>query len=180
MSDDDIKELSNSITKLKLMCKVIQMVCLVCLIGFVTLWLLISGLQVFEIINGVQNGINIGDVLYQILVGIMVCILLIVTLRVFSDIVAGETPFTMKQVRRLRIAGTVLIAFSLIDTLISASFYFITDIAGQYSGVIASSGIDSSFIHIDLTSIIAALACYGLALIFKYGILLQELSDDTL
>lgn len=92
----------------------------------------------------------------------------------------GETPFTLKQVKRLRILGTSFLVFELVETLMSTFFFFHTEFAGQDFGVIMGNAVSGSFIQVNPAAILAAFACFGLAIMFKYGILLQELSDDTL
>jgi len=180
MTGDDRKEISDSAAKIKSIFKVIRIVCLAFLVLFAAIWLFMIGLQIFEYVKGTQSDVNVGSILYLILFGILVCILLVITLVIFSDIIIGGTPFSMKLVKRLRIMGTVFAAYAAIDIFYSTAFYFTTDITGQYFGVMGNSGADASFIGIGLAPIFAAFACFGLALIFKYGILLQELSDDTL
>jgi len=180
MSDDDLEILRVSIARMKSLCGVIRVVCLVCLIIFAAFWILFSCLEINQFLEESSSGVSVGDLMYLLLFGILVITLFVVTLKIFSDIKAGETPFSLKQVKRLRIVGTAFLAFALLDLLISSVYFFGPEIIGQYSGVILNSGIDSSFIHVNLAAVIAALACYGLSVIFKYGILLQELSDDTL
>lgn len=182
MSDNEGSALHSSLEHIRTVCKVIRVACLVCLVGFILCWVVFTSWMIAEYINATPNGVQIEDISYTFLFGVMVCVLFIVTLRIFSDIVAGETPFSHKQVKRLRYLGAAFLVFAAIELILSTSFYFDTQLLGQTLSVVGESAseIPSEFIRIDLTAILAALASYGLALIFKYGILLQEYSDETL
>ena len=179
MSDDETKVLHTSIAKMKLYCKAIRIVCFVSLIVFISILAVLIGLQIYEHINGSVDEAGIKEIIYQIVFGLLVCFVLIVTLRALSDIVAGNSPFSMAQVRRLRLIGVALVLFALVESFLSIPLFFSTDIAGQFIAVVSENGSVAPIIKVNLTAIIASLACFGLAIICKYGILLQEISDDT-
>jgi len=94
--------------------------------------------------------------------------ILIVTNRIFKDISLEYSPFLPKNIRRMRKIAILL----LIDSLISPSI----DTAIRKS--ISLTATNSSFFNSEM--IILAIVIYCFALIFQYGVELQQQSDETL
>lgn len=94
------------------------------------------------------------------------CVTLI---KIFSDASKGCSPFTMIQVRRLRLMAAALLVYAILEFAITyCSSFARQDWAGP------------SVATVDLFAIIAAAVVFAFSFVFKYGILLQKLSDETL
>ena len=180
MSGEETHKLKESLGKAKKACKVIKILCLVCLVCSVLVWLLYSIMLIISSLQNESGNIGWGEVAYFVSFGLLISSLLFIALRVFSDIVAGESPFTLKQVKRLRLAGTLLLLFVILDAFFSLDFSFGTEALGYNFGIIGNRGSESPSIKVNVFAIITACMCYGLSIVFKYGVLLQELSDETL
>lgn len=85
----------------------------------------------------------------------------------FSNLSRGETPFSDKNYKLLKNLGVVLIAVNLlIPVLYSALITFLMP-AGYYIVM----GLNSE--------VVIGLVIYAMAEIIRYGVTLQEFSDDT-
>jgi len=179
MSSKEEMELQGSIKKMKKVCKVIQVGCFIALLAFILVWLLIAYFLVADIIKGI---VGLGEAVHLILFGAFVCSFLIIALRAFSDIVKGESPFSQKQVKRLRVLGTILLICTILETAVPflpiASVYG-GEVLGKSVGVVTTSNADPPIVKLNAPMLIMSAMCYGFAIIFKYGVLLQQLSDDT-
>ena len=180
MSGEETREIRVAFSKMKKVCKIIKAICFVCLVGFVLIWLLLIGLAINEMVSSDQPQTGLKEIAYLILTGLLTISLLIIAIRVFSDIVIGESPFSLKQVKRLRIAGALFLFYAISEALVSFGFSFGT-VAMEHNLIVdVNSGDDTSIINVNLSAILISLACFGLAIIFKYGVLLQRLNDETM
>ncbi len=88
------------------------------------------------------------------------------TTRIFRDIGNGETPFTKKQIDRIkRISITLLIMWA-VEHLTVVIWAYTT--SWTYP------------MHLDFRTFLMAFIVYCFALIFEYGCELQQLSDETI
>ena len=178
--DSDELDIKESIKKLKKVCKVIRMVCLVCLILFALGWLLFTCMMIIGFVSNKPDSAGLDEIAYLTLFGILAIFMFIIALRMFSDILAGESPFSMKQVKRLRLTGTLFLIYTALEALLSVSFaYDLFGGAGNL-GIVTGENAVSPFIQVNVFTLIVAIVCFGFAVIFKYGVLLQQISDDTL
>ena len=180
MSANEEREIREAFNRMKRVCKVIRIVVLVCLVAFTLGWIIFACLMIAGHIRDGSDTIGLDAIAYFILFGLLIVFLLIITLRIFSDICANESPFSFKQVKRLRFMGSAFLISTAIEALLSLSFSFDMPKVSSFIGLVGNSTSDPSYIHVNVLTLIIALACFGLAIIFKYGILLQQLSDDTL
>lgn len=107
---------------------------------------------------------------------LLYAVVLVVISLVLGDVAKGRTPFTARQVSRLRFLALVLLAFVVFDAVRSAGVLASAEWGDIYAGV---SNDVRTFIHINMFALFMAVLCGCLSFVFKYGILLQEVSDDT-
>jgi len=179
MNSDELV-LRESIERVKKICKAIRVVCIVCLICFTIGWIIFTWLLVFKYLAGGSEQVELSEIAYLVLFGLLTISLLIVALRIFSDIVAGESPFILKQVKRFNWVGILFLFYTALEALLSVSFSYSLFGEGDFYGIVGGSNVATSFIKVNALTFIAAIVCFGLAVIFKYGVLLQQISDDTL
>lgn len=108
----------------------------------------------------------------------IICIVLFAIAVVFEDISLGNSPFTLMQAKRISFIGWLLIIGVILEAFISPYSSFIMNIADINLGYIASSQ-NYPGIFINGHYLIEAIVCFCLSYAFKYGALLQQLSDDT-
>ncbi len=98
----------------------------------------------------------------------------------FDDITKGSTPFSKKQVYRIRAIGILLLASAIAEFLITSNYSNIVQVGGDLSvGYNLSSNVTPDSIFIDAKAIIGAVVCFALSAIFSYGAILQEDNDGT-
>ncbi len=87
--------------------------------------------------------------------------------RILKTVNAEKTPFVTENVRRLKIMAVLMAALSVVPSWLS-----------QIVGLIM--GGKSLLLNVELGMILIALVIWCLALIFEYGVSLQEREDETL
>lgn len=98
----------------------------------------------------------------------------------FDDISKGSTPFSKKQVGRIRVIGILLLASAIAEFLITANYSNIVQVGSDLAvGYNLSSNVASDSIFIDVKAITGAVVCFALSAIFSYGAILQEDNDGT-
>ena len=93
----------------------------------------------------------------------------------FRDISRGESPFTAKQVKRLDVVAFLILGYAVFDGFLAICLAQIPFVQSSTVGV--DSGNSPVNVNIGLFAFSALL--FAFSSIFKYGILLQEESDDT-
>ena len=97
--------------------------------------------------------------------------------RMFAEIGRGESPFTRLRVRQLQVLGALFLL-----TAVSNLFVIPGSEVGAQDGSLTLSFYSpqpaEGTIDVDFPSIVIAIICFALSLIFKYGALLQCETDD--
>lgn len=125
--------------------------------------------------NTVQFGFGLIPTMLSIVIS---CIVLFTIAVTFEDISLGNSPFTLPQSKRINFIGWLLILGIVLDALISPGASYMMNIADIDLGYVASSQ-NYPGIFINGHYLIEAIVCFCLSYAFKYGALLQQLSDDT-
>lgn len=99
---------------------------------------------------------------------------------VLSD-VCGETarglsPFSANQVRRMRTVSAVLLLLAVIDYLLVPGLL----VFSPQEGVMLGGYVHTAELKINIAAIVASLALFLLSFVFKYGVMLQSVSDDVI
>ena len=98
---------------------------------------------------------------------------------IFKNISENNSPFNEKHARRIRYIGWLLLANAAIETIASLNAVPVLYVGNAILAYEPSGGTAPLDVYIDAESVVLALVCFCLSLIFKYGALLQTLSDDT-
>jgi hypothetical protein len=96
---------------------------------------------------------------------------------ILRDISKGETPFSRKQSKRIRLIAYFMFARVVLELLllIMATALFPDSLISLSYHVSESS---TPTIYFDFGAFISAIVCYCISLAFEYGALLQRDSDD--
>lgn len=179
MSGEESRELKASISKVGKACKAIKYICLICFVLFTVLWIVLMCLLTIDLATTGSGGGAIGPFLYVLSHGLAMGALLFVFLKIFSSIVSGESPFTIEQVRRFRLAAALLLLLAVIEAFLSASFSYGSQILGMNVLAAGGSATEQSYININVLALFFAAALFSVSVIFQYGTLLQRLTDET-
>lgn len=104
-------------------------------------------------------------------------VILFTVARIFRDLSKRHSPFTITQARRIAAIGLLLLTNTVIEFLISLNGSSIVTTEGIKAGFV--NPYMSGSVYINMTFVIAALICFCLSYVFRYGSLLQWLSDET-
>ncbi len=115
-------------------------------------------------INNMNNFITTIIISFIGLIAFM--IILKYTTSIFEDIGNGETPFTQKQIDRIKRISITLVVMGVIENIAVVLWSYTTSWASP--------------IQIDFRTFVMAFIVYCIALIFDYGCELQQLSDETI
>jgi len=118
---------------------------------------------------------GIGTIASAIIEGTVFSLSFFIGSSMFKDISKGETPFSDKQVKRILIVATLVLCYAVFSTIFDNAF---PEIFVSSSVVGMDRGSNPTTINLGAFSFSALL--YAFSAIFKYGILLQEESDDTI
>lgn len=176
MLGNEAQETERSLAKTNKTCKLICILIKI-VFGLLCAWWLISisamvcSLLNLEIFQELGTATPLALFVY-VVSGFVMATICIVLIQVFGDASRGQSPFTMTQVKRLRIVSFSLIAYAILELLMNNSAPFIQ------SGFILGAAEGAA--TINLFPIVSAAVIYAFSFVFKYGVLLQKLSDETL
>lgn len=179
MHNEEILETEKSLSKIRKVCRLISTITIVifallCIWWVFTVAMIVVSLVNPELFDSVE-GSGITGVLLLFVYGIVIGVIFTILIKIFKDTSEGASPFTILQVRRLRIIALMLVFYMLLDSGIKYNAAFL-----QFNGMNSGYASMSSVATIDFAPLMAAAVVFAFSFVFKYGVLLQELSDETL
>lgn len=181
MAISEILETQNSLTKVNKICKFICGLIKFVFVIFCVWWLLSSGLLFFSVFNsGGSDHTGVTSLIALALYiadGVVVAVIFVSIIKIFSDPSRGQSPFSMKQVYRSRLISLMLVLYTVLNTVFNWLITSSPNLWNYGQGVQLG---DSSLFAIDFAPLIAAAVLFAFSFVFKYGVLLQEFTDDTL
>ena len=174
---DDAKETERSLLKTNRVCKFICMLMKLVFLLLCVWWTGSIGVMGCSLVNPdiLNNVIKVNALMLAIyfasvVVMVVACLCLI---RIFSDASKGSSPFTMVQVRRLRLVAGSLLLYGVLEFVMTIA------VSSAQQGF-ANMTLNGEVATINLFPLVAAAVVFAFFFVFKYGVLLQELSDDTI
>lgn len=159
-------------------CKVISIVLKVVFAIVCIFWIIASGFMVYSQVSFATTdnacALKTG---FFVLYGLVFAFMFAVFIRMFSSVAKGESPFAMIQVKRLRIIAGLLLLYGVLEIIVSINAPLL-EISGMNSGYASTN--NNAIIPINLVPFIASFIIFAFSFVFKYGVLLQEFSDETL
>ncbi len=98
---------------------------------------------------------------------------------IFGEVAHHRSPFSNETVRKLRVAGFIMIAALVANVLSPVWSVSAVNASGGYFSFTQESNV---LVNFDLGTALAALVAivmFGMSALFKYGAMLQSVSDDT-
>lgn len=175
MLDAETEATEFLLIKTRKICHFISYV-MIAVFAFLCIWWLISiGVMICSLLNPSfsDNPVNGLALVNYVLCGIAMEAICVTRIRIFSDTSKGQSPFTMLQVKRLRLVAIALLAYAVLEFGMTCSATFM-----KQGWMDASAGNVSP--TLNLFPLVAAAVVFAFSFVFKYGVLLQELSDETL
>lgn len=179
MGGEESRELEAAMSSVRRTCGRLKRVCLACLIVFFTAWCILIGSIIVGMFTQKWELGGFKELLFIFMHGFVVVILLFAVMRSFSDVVKGYSPFTTKQVNLFKFASALLVLLVVIDAILSTSFFFGYEVAGVDIAAYQGHQMGSAKVNIDMMTLFFAAILYGVSVLFRYGTLLQRLTDET-
>lgn len=174
MTCDDRLEAEASLCRVNKVCKGISTFLKIAFVVFCVYWLLVVVFMAFSFSENDGIVLNIAMHLAR---GVVIAVLFVIVMGVFSDAAKGQSPFTLKQVDRLRLMALSLLVYAVLEVVFSASSAMM-QLGSLNFGYFSTN--NSAIITFDFAPLIAAAVVFAFSFVFKYGVLLQEFSDDAL
>ncbi|MEG2025961.1 MAG: hypothetical protein RRZ85_10490 [Gordonibacter sp.] len=181
MMDEKEIETRNSLVKINKVCKFISIAIKIIFVLISVYWIFAASLMFLtffdpSVADEVGGASAIKLVIY-LAYGAIVVMMFVSLNGIFSDVAKGNSPFAMIQVKRLRSISAALLLYAIFDIVIAYNSA-IMQFGGFNTGYITASG--NAIVPINLATFIAAAVVFAFSFVFKYGVLLQEFSDDTI
>lgn len=154
-------------------CRVINVMLTVLLIGAGLIWLTALVMSFAQLGAAGFDGMSL--VAYIVLYGVLVLGVLAMLKLIFKDAVNSETPFTEKQADRLRFIAFLALMFALLEFAFTLGVTFEVVPRIGYD-VIVNRGSTEPVISINVGVLVFSAIMYSLSAIFRYAALLQQLS----
>lgn len=154
-------------------CRVINVMLTVLLIGAGLIWLTALVMSFAQLGAAGFDGMSL--VAYIVLYGVLVLGVLAMLKLIFKDAVNSETPFTEKQADRLRFIAFLALMFALLEFAFTLGVTFEVVPRIGYD-VIVNRGSTEPVISINVGVLVFSAIMYSLSAIFRYAALLQQLT----
>lgn len=178
MSGDEYRELESSIAGVRRTCRWVGTSCKIGAVVFAIGWGVLIAIMLFDI---AISAIDVGKakaLTYVLLHGSVIGALLLLSISVFSDVAKGEPPFSLKQAARLRAVGLLFAALVVVEAVLSYGFVYTAEVPNAPLQVYVA-GAEQGRVEINVMAAFFAIMLLGLSMVFRYGALLQRLSDET-
>lgn len=180
MSGEEARELKTAIARVRKTATVIKIISISILGVFSFGWVFLTGLVLTSgQSGGFVEGEAIRTLVYVMAYGLVMLLLLLSSVRIFSNIASGESPFTESQVKLFRAVGFLFALLALVEAVLSYGFSYDASVFGTAIVVEGNDGMPQSHIRINAAMMFLAAMFFGLSIVFRYGALLQRLSDET-
>jgi hypothetical protein len=123
------------------------------------------------------DSLEISIPLDSLILGLLHAVFIGIVTLILRDISKGETLFSRKQSKRIRLIAYLMfvrVALELLLFAIAAALYPDTIVTLSYR----VSESSASTVYLDFEALVSAIVCYCISLAFEYGALLQRDSDD--
>lgn len=169
----DIEESANS---LKRMGSALRIVFLALAAIIIVAGILIAVSSVSNGTSGDQSPNGAPQTFLAFFFMVLLASVLLLSSGMFSDIAKGMSPFSDKQVRRLRVISALFLIAFFADALIPLGSAAIGSGASLETRAVADEYLSFKVNPLILS---CSIFFFALSFVFKYGSLLQSLSDDT-
>lgn len=174
MLDADTKETIHLLIKTQKICRIIR-TATIAVFTFLCIWWLVSScVMAYTLLNPelFDNPVTALSLAIYVISGVAMAVVCLTLIKIFQEASKGRSPFTMLQVGRLRLVAVALLGYAMLEFAMTC----IASLTQQGWMSSSSSGAPT----LNLFPIVAAGVIFAFSFVFKYGVLLQEFSDDTL
>lgn len=172
----DVEHYATSLARISRVVFILFRVVAIMVAGIVVIPLLVAMIGYFFGLDvSVQVDGSIGNAVLLALELLLFAIAIWALSSICKNVFCGSTPFSLSQVRRIRFVALCIFLLAFVDFFVSQG-----SVSFVYSGMemgLFSYFEDSS--RLNIAALISSAALFLLSFVFKYGVLLQSVSDDT-
>ena len=166
--------MTNASLRMKRICSIVRILSIIFLVFFAAIYVVFISVSILSL--GVES--TMASIAYVGLHGLLICTVFVLVILGLSDVIKGSSPFTNKQAKRLLVAGVVFLVIALLEFLIPTDA--LVSFASNADSVVAiEASTTNATANADVAALLFSFASFCLSAIFKYGIILQQLSDET-
>lgn len=182
----NISNTQTSLIRVKKWCRVFSIILKTILILFFLAIIVLLALMLFSALSNdssispITSDVALLDIVRILILYTMIATTLITGSKILTDAAKGHSPFAQTQVKRIRIIAFALFVYAILDALVSPGFISLFQSDTMSIGVQSLPDSENVIIPINLGALSAAGGFFCLSLVFEYGVLLQQLSDETL
>ena len=99
--------------------------------------------------------------------------------QIVRDIGKGNSPFSVKHIRQIRLLGVVFLVIMVCNLFIAPSQNVGVQ-NGDAQMFLYSGSNNAGSMKIDMSSFISAIVCFVLSVVFKYGSTLENETNDLI
>lgn len=152
----------------------------VCILVWVALMIFISANLIIDIqVDNILSR-DVVDLVEVLFTGAIATLVFLVLGLFFRDISKKETPFSLNQVKRMKLLSLLFVGYGIVDLIVSMSFASIELMEGFGVVYASTSSTPETTVSVNITAFVAAIVAYALSMAFEYGIELQRQSDSFL
>lgn len=184
MNREDAKETEASLRKIKRICRALGIFLKFSIFAFLAIWAVFVATCVIRLVGSDPQTVNLFEEMLSlvsvVVMGPLVAYLIKIGADVFLDVVRGESPFTSIQSTRMRKVAVVLLVYAVLEAILSPGFATVLQMGGLDLGYRVTESPLGPSIPINMGVLLVAATLWALSLVFEYGVLLQEFSDDAI
>lgn len=174
----DSDETLQSALRIRKACKVLFLLSLVLLVvaAVLTGFILYAFLHILQV--AAYDYPSVLSSSSSLIGSLLVLLLLVLCTLLFRDLSKGLPPFSRRQAKRLRVAAYGVLAFGILQMLASPELH---QLLGTFEAPVVYDSPSNRFVqaNIQIWPFFVSFFVWALAYVFEYGILIQDLSDNT-
>ncbi|MEG0461876.1 hypothetical protein [Gordonibacter sp.] len=180
MLDEAEQETKDSLKRIGRVCKSISLIVKIVFGVLCVYWVFTTAFMVFALVGDKTSehayGLSVLGVVLHLAYIVVIVALFMVINGIFSDAAKGDSPFTLSQVKRLRLISALLVVYCVLDFAITSNNTLL-NYDGLNTGFVSTN--DNMIFPLNISPLIASAVVFAFSFVFQYGVLLQEFSDDT-
>lgn len=184
MAIDEASDTERALNRLKKTGRFLSTGFRIIFVVYCIIWIALAGLFFLvaffpDVVPGSGSG-GLQPFILCVLFGLLIAGLLRIAVLIFDDVSKGESPFSIRQVKRIRLAAILFLAYVVLEMIFPSGQSSLVQQGDFQVNYWVADRSEHTSIQINFGMLGAAIIFYCLSLVFEYGTLLQQLSDETL
>lgn len=186
MTEKKIETNEHLLNKVSQKCKFFYRLFLVILIVSTLVWvvmMVVAGIAYLGLIGDGSPSFSLLDLVPLVSIGVLYLALLFTIVHILKDVTCGMSPFAQVQVRRMKFLAVLVLAYGVLEAVLSTMFsgvIIMDDVVNLGFVSSAENSRTDPLVSINVGVFIVAAVIFCLASVFEYGVELQKQTDEVL